>query len=81
MYLFCASAVIEQLNGTQLKNLVQESGRLMDVDRHGSLAGWITHSFIKVLQPGGRQIKLKKYILFNAMTNITNSACWKNKGC
>lgn len=63
MYLFCASAVIEQLNGAQLENLVQESGWLMDVDRHGSLAAWISHSFIKVLQPGGKTNTIKIHII------------------
>lgn len=55
-HLFCAIAVIEQLNSTQLQNLVQEGRRLVDVDRNGALAGWIPHSFIKVLQPVGRAI-------------------------
>lgn len=51
-HLYCASAVVEQLNSAQLKDLVQEGGRLVDVDRHGSLAGWISHRLVKVLQPG-----------------------------
>lgn len=55
-HLFYATAVIEQLNSAQLQNLVQKGRRLVDVDGNGALAGWITHSFIKVLQPVGRAI-------------------------
>lgn len=47
-----ASAVVEQLNRAQLEDLVQEGGRLVDVDRHGSLAGWVPHRLVKVLQSG-----------------------------
>lgn len=61
-HLFCAVAVIEQLNSAQLENLVQEGGRLVDVDRNGALAGRIPHSFIKVLQPGGRAITYTNHI-------------------
>lgn len=56
-HLFCAIAVIEQLNSAQLENLVQKGRRLVYVNRNGALAGWIPHSLIKVLQPGGRAIK------------------------
>lgn len=56
-HLFCAIAVIEQLNSAQLENLVQKGRRLVYVNRNGALAGWIAHSFIKVLQPGRRAIK------------------------
>lgn len=61
-HLLCAVAVIEQLNGAQLENLVQEGRRLVDVDRNGALAGWIPHSFIKVLQPGGRAFTYTDHI-------------------
>lgn len=56
-HLFCSVAVIEELNSAQLEDLVQKGRRLVDVDRDGALAGWIPHSFIKVLQPGGRATK------------------------
>ena len=56
MHLNYASAVIEQLNNAQLEDLVQKGGWLMDVNRHSSLAGWIFHCFIKVLQPGTTHI-------------------------
>lgn len=36
---------------------MQKGRRLVYVNRNGALAGWIPHSFIKVLQPGGRAIK------------------------
>lgn len=51
-HLYDTIAIIEQLNSAQLEDLVQEGRWLVDVDRHGSLTGWISHCLIKVLQPG-----------------------------
>lgn len=64
-HLRCAVAVVEQLNGAQLEDLVQEGRRLVDVHRHGGLAGWIPHSLVKVLQPGRRA---NKHSLFRSIT-------------
>lgn len=57
-----AGAVVEQLDGAQLEDLVQEGGRLVDVNRHGSVAGWIPHRLVKVLQPGERANRHTHYL-------------------
>lgn len=72
-HLFCAGAVVKQLNSTQLEDLVQEGRRLVDVDRHGSLACWISHRFIEVLQPAATWCKQTH--TFSAVTKLKFRAC------
>ncbi len=77
-HLCCANGVVEQLNGTQLKDLVQEGGRLVDVDRHGSLAGWISHCLVKILQPGEMPCN-QTHTRFWAMLKFNSVLPWERE--
>lgn len=53
---------------------MQEGGRLVDVDRHGSLASWISHRLIKVLQPEATPYR-QTHTLFSPMTKMKYRTC------
>ena len=52
IYLRAACALVQELHGTELQDLVQEGRRLVDVYRHRLAAAGVSHGLVTVLQSG-----------------------------
>ena len=53
IYLRPACALVQQLHGAELQDLVQEGRRLVDVYGHRLVAAGVSHGLVTVLQSGG----------------------------